>query len=138
VKYLLDTCVLSDGARAAQFPTLAEWLAAQATEDLAIGALTVGELRHGIQRLRPGRKRERLKQWLDGELLPTFAERVLPIDGPVANAWALLRASGEEMGRELPVVDGLLIATAQVHGLTFVTRNLPDVENRGVAVLSPY
>jgi predicted nucleic acid-binding protein len=138
VKYLLDTCVLSDGARPAQFPQLAKWLGAQATEDLAVGALTVGELRDGIQRLPSGRKRERLKQWLDSELLPTFADRVLPIDGPVADAWALLRGSGEEMGRELPIVDGLLLATAQVHGLTFVTRNLADVENRGIAVLSPY
>lgn len=98
----------------------------------------MGELLYGIQRLPSGRKRERLKHWLDSELRPTFAKRVLPIDGPVADTWALLRASGEEMGRELPIVDGLLLATAQVHGLTFVTRNLMDVENRGVAVLSPY
>lgn len=138
MKYLLDTCVLSDGARPRQFPELVKWLGAQGTEDLAIGALTGGELRYGIQRLPSGRQRERLKTWLDSELLQVFAERVLPIDGPIADAWALLRASGEEMGRELPIVDGLLLATAQVHGLTFVTRNLADVENRGVAVLSPY
>jgi predicted nucleic acid-binding protein len=100
--------------------------------------LTVGELRDGIQRLAAGRKRERLKHWLDSELLPTFANQLLDVDEGVAEAWSLLRASGEEMGRVLPVVDGLLLATAQVHGLIFVTHNLADVEHRGVAVLSPY
>jgi predicted nucleic acid-binding protein len=138
MRYLLDTCVISDGAKPDKFPRLGEWLDTQAPDDLAIGALTVGELRYGIQRLPPGRKRERLKHWLDAELLVTFAERVLDVDAPVASSWGLLRASGDEMGRPLPFVDGLLLATAQVHGLTFVTRNLVDVEHRGVAVLSPY
>ncbi|MEX2153316.1 MAG: type II toxin-antitoxin system VapC family toxin [Gemmatimonadaceae bacterium] len=138
MRYLLDTCVLSDGAKPTKFPQLAEWLKSQAIDDLAIGAVTIGELRYGIQRLPAGRKRERLKQWLDDELLPSLGDRVLAVDTAVAETWALLRASGDEMGRALPVIDGLLLATAQVHGLTFVTRNLTDVEDRGVRVLAPY
>lgn len=138
MRFLLDTCVLSDGAKPAAFPRLVEWLEAQDSADLAIAAVTVGELRYGIQRLPAGRKRERLKGWLDAELLPGFAERVLPLDASVAETWALLRVSGDEMGRPLPIIDGLLLATAQAHGLTFVTRNLSDVEDRGVRVLTPY
>lgn len=138
MRYLLDTCVLSDGARPAQFPHLAEWLTSQSVDDLAIGALSVGELRFGIQRLPTGRKREQLKQWLEDELLPRFRDRVLSLDSAAAEVWGLLRASGEAAGRPLPVIDGLLLATAHAHALTFVTRDLGDVENRGVAVLAPY
>lgn len=138
MRFLLDTCVLSDASKPAKFPHLAEWLEAQVTDDQAISALSVGELRYGIQRLPHGRKRETLKNWLDAELLPAFGERVLATDVAVAETWALLRASGEEMGRPLPLIDGLLLATAQAHGLAFVTRNLADVEDRGVRVLSPY
>ncbi|MGQ0766321.1 MAG: type II toxin-antitoxin system VapC family toxin [Gemmatimonadota bacterium] len=138
MRFLLDTCILSDAARPTRFPKLVAWLNAQVEDDLAISALTVGELRYGIQRLAAGRKREKLKDWLDAGLVPQFAGRVLPADIAVAENWALLRASGDEMGRPLPLIDGMLLATAQAHGLTFVTRNLSDVENRGVRVQSPY
>ncbi|HYV97812.1 MAG TPA: type II toxin-antitoxin system VapC family toxin [Gemmatimonadaceae bacterium] len=138
MRFLLDTCVLSDGAKPDQFGQLARWLDAQPIDDLAIGALAVGELRFGIERLPRGRKRERLKAWLDGDLLPAFAARTIAIDAAVAEAWALLCAAGDEMGRPLPVVDGLMLASAQVNGLTFVTRDISDLEGRGVSVLSPY
>lgn len=138
MRFLLDTCIISDGAKPAAFPALAEWLRRQAADDLAIATLTIGELRYGIERLKAGRKREVLKQWLDAELLPVFADRILPLDIAVADTWAMLRASGEEMGRPTPLMDGLLLATARVHGMTFVTRNLSDVEDRGVKVLAPY
>jgi toxin FitB len=138
VKYLLDTCVLSDGAKPDRFPRLAEWLADQDSDDLAISALAVGELRYGIQRLPAGRKREQLKDWLENDMLADFVDRIIPIDEAVADAWGLLRAAGDDVGRPLPITDGLMLATAQVRGVTFVTRNLTDVEGRGVAVLSPY
>lgn len=138
MRYLLDTCVLSDGAKPQKFPRLVEWLSSQGSDDFAIGSLSIGELRHGIQRLPSGRKREQLKDWLEAQLLPRFVDRVLPLDIACAEAWALLRVSGERTGRELPAIDGFLLAIAQANGLTFVTRNLADVEDRGVSVLSPY
>lgn len=138
MRYLLDTCILSDGAKPDQFARLAEWLAAQSADDLAVGALAIGELRYGIQRLPQGRKRERLKQWLELDLLENLADRILDVDVAVAESWALLRAAGDEMGRPLPLVDGLLLATAQVHGLTFVTRDVGELDGRGVSVFSPY
>jgi predicted nucleic acid-binding protein len=138
VQFLLDTCVLSDGAKPQQYPAPAKWLAAQHVDDLAIGALTIGELRFGVERLTPGRKREQLKRWLDDELVPTFGDRILDLDRAVAESWALLRAAGDDMGRPLPIVDGLLLATAQVHSLTFVTRDITELDGRGVRVFSPY
>lgn len=138
MRYLLDTCVLSDAARPRQYAQLAKWLGAQSISDFAVASLTIGELRYGVQRLVPGKKRERLKHWLETELLAAFAGRVLGIDVPVAESWALLRAAGDAAGRPLPLVDGLLLATAQVHGLTLVTRDIAELDGRGVRVFSPY
>ena len=130
--------MLTDAAKAHAHPALAEWLAAQPDEDYAISMLTVGELRYGVERLPRGRKREALKYWIDDELLPKFTGRLLEVDLDVVDAWAQLRFLGDDLTRTLPVVDGLLLATAQVNGLTLVTRNLKDVEGRGVEVLAPY
>jgi predicted nucleic acid-binding protein len=138
VQYLLDTCVLSDAASPPAHSALAAWLSKQSDDDCVISVLTIGELRYGVERLPRGRKRETLKYWIDDELVPKFSGRVLDVDLDVADAWAQLRSLGDETGRPLPVIDGLLLATAQVNGLTFVTRNLKDVDGRGVAVLSPY
>lgn len=138
MRFLLDTCVISDGAKPAQFPSLEAWLGAQRLDDLAVSALTFGELRYGIERLPASRRRTALVTWLETQLPTRFAGRVLSQDQRVAEAWGVLRSAGEAIGRPLPIIDGLLLATAQVHGLTFVTRNETDVAGRGVGVLNPY
>jgi predicted nucleic acid-binding protein len=138
MQFLLDTCVVSDGAKPRHFPRLADWLAARGADEAAISALTVGELRYGVERLPAGRKRAELLTWLEVTLMREFAGRVLPLDDRVADAWGVLRAAGEAAGRPLPIVDGMLLATAQAHGLIFVTRNEAHVTGRGVGVLNPY
>lgn len=136
--FLLDTCIVSDAAKPGRFPALETWLGAQRLDDLAIAALTFGELRYGVERLAAGRKRATLITWLETQLPHRFAGRILPQDQRVAEAWGVLRSGGETMARPLPLIDGLLLATAQIHGLTFVTRNDADVRDRGVGVLNPY
>ena len=71
-------------------------------------------------------------------MLAAFADRTLGLDVAIAESWALLRAAGDEIGRPLALVDGLLLATAQVHGLSFVTRDVAQLDGRGVRVFSPY
>lgn len=105
---------------------------------LAISVLTLGEIRKGILTLAPGRRRDRLEQWLSVSLGRQFSSRILPVDDGVALAWGRLSAEGRQAGRPLPVVDGLLLATAEVHGLTFVTRNERDCADRGVDILNPW
>jgi predicted nucleic acid-binding protein len=138
VLFLLDTCVVSDAARRGQFPRLEAWLTAQRADDLAISALTLGELRYGVERLPSSQRRSELVTWLETQLPVRFAGRIIAIDPRIGEAWGILRAAGETQGRPLPVIDGLLLATAQVSGLTFVTRNEKDVRDRGVGVLNPY
>jgi len=138
VLFLLDTMVLAEAARPEPDPNVLAWLGLHAAIDFAISALTLGEIRKGVSQLRSGPKRLALERWLQHELPAQFAERMLPVDAEVATAWGQLAADGQRRGRALPVVDGLLLATAQVHELMFVTRNLQDCADRGVPVLNPW
>lgn len=138
MRFLLDTCIVSDAAKAGRFPALEAWLNAQRSEDLAVAALTFGELRYGIERLPASRKRTELITWLETQLPARFAGRILSVDQRVAEAWGVLRSAGDTAGRPLPISDGILLATAQIHGLTFATRNDADVRDRGIGVLNPY
>lgn len=136
--FLLDTCVLSDAAKAHPDSSLVRWITAQPQTVLAVSVLTLGELRKGVERLTSVRRRAGLDDWLTTELPRQFAGRILSVDAAVADAWGRLDAAGQREGHPLPVIDGLLLATAAAHGLTFVTRNERDVAGRGVQVLNPW
>lgn len=138
MRFLLDTNVLSKAARSRPDPGLAQWLDSQSTLDLCISVLTLGEIRKGVLLLADGRKRDRLHQWLRAELTRQFTDRLLPVDEGVALSWGRLAAEGRGEGRRLPVIDGLLLATADRFDLTFVTRNERDCADRGVPVLNPW
>jgi predicted nucleic acid-binding protein len=136
--FLLDTVVLAEPARPDPDPRVLEWLGAHAPMDFAISALSLSEIRKGVSLLRSGPKRLALERWLQHDLPAQFTERVLPVDADVATAWGLLAADGQRRSRPLPVVDGLLLATAQAHDLTLVTRNARDCADRGVPVFDPW
>jgi len=132
--------VLSEAARPAAVANAGAigWLAAQSALDLAISVLTLGEIRKGAELLPEGKRKERLRAWLQSQLPEQFEDRVLPISSEVALAWGRLAAEAHGSGRPLHVVDGLLLATAGVHGLTVVTRNIEDFRDRGIPVENPY
>lgn len=138
VRYLLDTNVLSEPARPRPDPGVVEWLEAQPRIELAISVLTLGEIGRGIEGLPTGARRERLNEWLELELPRRFSGRVLPVDARVAREWGRLTARGQEIGRPLPVIDGLLLATAAAWNLTFVTRDETDCAGRDVPMLNPW
>lgn len=138
MKYLLDTMVLAEPARPGPDARVSEWIRAQPLWDLAVSVVTVGEIQRGVERLADGRRKLELRTWLATVLRDMFAERLLSIDLGVALAWGSLTAESERLGRPLPVIDGLLLATASVHGLTMVTRNVDDFRERGVPVYNPY
>jgi len=115
-----------------------KWLRHHSSLDLAISVLVLGEIANGVALMAPGRRKELLAEWLEQDLRPRFRGRVLAVDETVALAWGHLAAEGRRAGRELPVVDGLMLATAQVNDLTLVTRNAGDCGDRGVPVLDPW
>lgn len=136
--YLLDTNVLSELVKPAPDTNVIAWTQRQSTLDLSLSVLTLGELEKGIALLPTGARRTRLVQWVKVDVPRQFFGRLLPVDDATALAWGHLAAAAQRAARPLPVIDGLLLATAQVHGLTFVTRNVSDSANRGVPVLDPW
>lgn len=137
--FLLDTNLLSEfNRRGDPNPRVKEWLEAAEGGSLHASVLTLAEIRFGIELLPASRRRTQLEQWLDRDLPGWFAGRFLPVDRPVAERWGVLRAPAQMKGRLVPVIDGLLAATALEHDLTIVSRNLSDFAATGVAVLSPW
>jgi predicted nucleic acid-binding protein len=135
VSWLLDTSVLSElrkGDRATR--SVLDWFAATDEAELYTSVLVLGEARRGVEsiRRRDSTAAAALEQWL-ARLGETFADRVLPIDDVIADRWGTLNVPDA-----LPAVDGLLAATALVHDLTLVTRNVRDVQRTGVRVLDPF
>ena len=135
--YLIDTNVLSEVRKLASgrcHANVARWWRALDGEELFLSVLVLGELHQGIERLRARDpvQATALETWL-GHVVVQFAGRILAVDQRVAEAWGRMSAA-----RSLATVDALLAATAQVHGLTLVTRNLADVAGCGVRVLDPF
>ena len=127
MSWLLDTCALSEYAKKAPAPEVIAWLDEQDETSLFISVISLGEIEKGILKLRASdrRRSQKLTAWL-GKVEQRFAERILPLDAAALHVWAQIAARSELAGQPLPVMDGLLMATAQCHGLTVVTRNAQD------------
>ncbi len=134
MSWLLDTNVVSEIRKGSRGnPGVVRWASGR-TDEAWLSVLTVGEIRRGIElkRRRDEISAGHLEVWLQG-LLGAFESRILPVDARVAEVWGRLNVPDP-----MPTVDALLAATALVHGLTLVTRNVRDVEGTGVKVLSPF
>ncbi len=127
MSWLLDTCVLSEYARKAPAQQVIAWLDEQDEASLFISVITLGEIEKGILKVRKAdlRRSQKLTNWL-GKVEQRFAGRILPLDAAALHVWAQIAAHSELAGQPMPVMDGLLMATAQCHGLTVVTRNVQD------------
>ena len=135
---LVDTNVVSEPLRGAPQPRVAEWLDAQALETLYLSATTVAELRFGVRALPPGRRRDRLHEDLEGQVLPMFAGRVLAFDLPASQAYAELMAKARSEGRTILVSDGYIAATATANGMMVATRDTGPFEAAGLKTVDPW
>jgi predicted nucleic acid-binding protein len=135
VTYLLDTNVLSETRKRKPTPSVTDWITATPSDWLHVSVLTLGEIEQGIARLRTKgdwQQASALEGWLR-ELETGFADRVLPVTLPIASAWGR-----NQHGQPVPVIDALIAATARVHGMTVVTRNVKDFELAGVEAVNPF
>jgi len=132
--FLLDTCVVSEGPKPRRNEGVVRWLARQDTPTLYISAITAGELRYGVSRLPPGRESARLHDWLAETLEKGFAGRILVFDHQVADFWGKLRIGHPDA----EIADSQIAATAMVHKLTLVTRNVKEFAFPGLAVFNPW
>lgn len=127
MSWLLDTCALSEYVRKAPAPAVIRWLDEQDEASLFISVISLGEIEKGILKLRASdpRRSQKLTAWL-GKVEQRFAGRILPLDAAALHVWAQIAATAELSRQSLSVMDGLLMGTAQCHGLTIVTRNVQD------------
>ncbi len=134
MSYLLDTNVLSEIRKPQGDANVRKWFGGVRGDVLFLSVLTLGEVRQGVERLKRRDEAQAavFEGWLEG-LATHYRERLLPVDLGVVDTWGRLNVPDP-----LPAVDGLLVATALVHGLTLVTRNTKDVERSGAPLLNPF
>jgi predicted nucleic acid-binding protein len=136
VNYLVDTNVLSETVKPQPDCSVLRWFEAVADESLFLSALTLGEIQQGIDRLGQGRRQALLTDWLARRLPEWFEDRLLPITPGIARRWGSLNTATRN---SIPVIDGLLAATAFVHDLCVVTRNTRDFGRiPGLMLLNPW
>jgi toxin FitB len=135
VTYLLDTNVLSETRKRQPASGVAEWIAATPPDRMHVSVLTLGEIEQGIARIRARGDQDQsaaLERWLT-DIQTGFADRILPVSLSVATAWGR-----QQRAQPLPVIDALIAATARIHALTVVTRNVKDFELAGIPVFNPF
>jgi predicted nucleic acid-binding protein len=137
MKWLLDTNIVSETIRPNPNRTVIEWIAKQPREHLAVSIVTIAELRMGAETVAEP-KRGELVQWLDTMVMPSFAERTLALTTEVLVDWLQLsrKFASKRLTREAS--DLLIAATARIHDLIVVTRNVRDFADTGVIVYDPW
>ena len=136
--FLLDTNTVSELVSVKPHQRVLDWIEAADENLLYLSVMTLGEIRQGVAALPQSKKRTRLEAWLEVDLLSRFARRILAVDGAVADRWGWIMAQAQARGMTLPVVDGLLAATALQHNLTVVTRNVSGFGVYGLSVINPW
>ena len=136
--FLLDTNIISELIKPKPEARLTEWVESADEDLLYLSVLTVGEIRKGVVAMEQGRRRVALQSWLETDLKPRFAGRVLPIDEATADRWGAITGGAAAQGITVPVVDGLLAATALRHNLTLVTRNTKNLTGTNVPAFNPW
>ena len=137
MKVLLDTCVLSEVRRPDADANVWAFMDAIPADDLYISVLTVGEITKGIERLPDGKKKVKLTAWI-GTLQRVFKNHIVGVDIQTAEIWGRITARSEEIGVQLPAVDGLLVATAIQHDFKIATRNVKHFRQTSAGLLDPW
>ena len=138
MKYLLDTCAVSEAVKKKPDVGLMKWLSNCDEEAVFISALTIGEIQKGISRLKDSHRALQLQHWLDQDLQRRFDGRILPVTTDVASTCGAMLGEAEMRGVSISAIDGLIGATALEHNLTVVTRNVDDIAATRARTLSPW
>lgn len=136
MSYLVDTNVFSELVKPKANQNVVGWLRDH-EQELYVSAITIGELRRGIEALAAGKRRKSLQSWLSG-LCKRMEGRILSFNASTAQVWGQLVAAAEKKGMILPSLDSQIAATAHRHGLIVVTRNIADYQFAGVKFLNPF
>jgi predicted nucleic acid-binding protein len=138
MRYLLDTCVISELRAKLPDENVMKWIDGVTDERLFLSVITIGEIKRGIEKLAPSRKKQELEEWLRESLLARFRERILDIDTGVMLMWGEMFARLEKQGRKLPGLDSLVAAIALFYDMHLVTRNERDFLGTKVRIINPW
>jgi predicted nucleic acid-binding protein len=138
VSFLLDTNVVSETTKPRPNSGVVRWLEAADEDKTFLSVVTIAEIRYGIDRMPVGGRRNRIEEWFQADLPSRFEGKILPINPRVADACGRLWAHSEAIGKSISPMDALIAATAEVHGLTLVTRNTARFAHALQSILNPW
>jgi predicted nucleic acid-binding protein len=138
MRWLLDTCVISELVTGKPDERVVEWIDTVESEQVYLTVITVGEIRKGIEKLPDSKKKRRLHTWLAEDLFLRFQGRIVPIDVDIILACGALTGKLEKEGKKMGAIDALIAATALSREFVLVTRNSKDFVNTGVGIFNPW
>ena len=138
MKYLLDTCVISELVAKQPNPRVLEWIDSVDPDGIYLSVITIGEITKGIEKLPNSKRKQELSDWLENELLIRFQENLIQLDVNILIQWGKLNARMETRGQSMPAIDSLIAATAQEHNFILVTRNEADFAGTEIEILNPW
>jgi predicted nucleic acid-binding protein len=136
--FLLDTNIPSELTRPQPEPRVTRWLEGTHDERMYFSVVSIGEVCKGLTVHPEAHRRAWLRNWLDRELRPWLADRILPVSEAIAERWGILEGECQLKGLTLHAPDGIIAATALEHDLTVVTRNVKDFTGLGVEIFNPW
>jgi len=136
--WLLDTNILSELRRVRPEAKVLAFISARRLDELYISAVTLAELRFGVERLHAGNRRDELSGWLAHTIRPMFHQRILPVTEDILFRWRVLMEEGRKVGHTYSQPDLLIAATALHMGFTVVTRDRADFDKAGATVINPW
>ncbi len=138
MKYLLDTCVISELVAKKPNPKVIEFVDSLDPDDVFLSVITIGEIVKGIEKLAKSNRKQKLNDWLKEDLLARFDGKIIPLNTDVLIKWGALTARVESKGKPMPAIDSLIAATVSTHEMTLVTRNIEDFASAGIEIVNPW
>ncbi len=138
MNFLLDTCVVSELIKNKPEIKVANWIDSIEESRLFLSVITIGELEKGIAKLPSSKRKEKIKKWLDEDLIYRFDNRILNLDIDTFKIWGQLMATLENSGKKMPSIDSLIASIAIQNNLLLVTRNVKDFQNCKLELLNPW
>jgi len=138
MNYLIDTCVLSEFTRRVPDEKIIQWIKSIDEDMLFISAITIGEIKNGVETLPDSHRKNDLVIWLNEGIIGRFGQRILALDAQTMLVWGGLRARTNKAGVKMALFDSLIAATALRHNLIVATRNVPDFVASGVQLINPW
>jgi len=138
VKYLLDTCVISEIIKPRADKNVIAWMQSQNEDCLYLSVLTLGEIKKGIEKFADGARKRKLQLWVEEDLKKRFEGRIIPVDLDVSVKWGAIQGAAELLGKPMPTIDGLIAVSGLVHNCVIVTRNISDMQQSTAELLNPW